>query len=374
MNTIKITDNKEEMAHIGKALIAEKSTIYKDNVLASLRKSVAHYIPQASEEEKENRLYRAIYDYWVYGNTVDEDFYLGFDNLTDAQKREYATMRLRMAFYKHLNDYSLDHLFDNKEETYAMFKEYYLRDLVAVRDEGDFEVFADFVKKHPVFVAKPSNMSTGVGVQRIELPANVDLKTFYQDLLRQYIGSNGGSYWRKTTTTIILEELIEQDAALAALHADSVNGIRATTVRVGDKVTVYEPWIKMGAGGSFVASCVLGGIDVGINAETGVCDTLGYGEQGETCERHPTTGVKFMGYRIPRWGEMLSLAKKLASSLPLSINYVGWDFVLTPKGWCVMEGNYRGDFMWQLFRQRGMLKEFEELIGWKPEWKFWWEQ
>ena len=374
MKDIKITDNHDEMTQIGKALVAEKTAIYNGRTLAAMQKSVAHFMPKASEDEMKNRLCRAIYDYWVYGNTLEEDFYLGFDKLSDIGKREYATMRRRMDFYAYLNDLSLAHLFDNKDETYELFKADYLRDLIAVRDESDFETFAAFVKKHPVFVAKPNSMSTGLGVRKIEMPSGVDMKDFFLGLLREYKGYDGNSPWRKPTTTIILEELIEQHEALAALHPASVNGVRATTVRVGDKVHVYQPWIKVGAGGTFVASCVLGGFDMGIDAETGVLDTIGYGEMGEEYFKHPDTGVELKGYQIPQWDDLLKLAKKLASSLPKSINYIGWDFVLTPKGWCVMEGNFRGDFMWQLFRHRGMLKDFENLIGWKSEWKFWWEK
>ena len=52
--------------------------------------------------------------------------------------------------------------------------------------------------------------------------------------------------------------------------------------------------------------------------------------------------------------------------------YVGWDLVLTPQGWCVMEGNYSGEFIFQMINGRGYKKEFEELIGWKYEKEFWW--
>ena len=373
MDSIKITDNHEEMASIGKALIAEKPSIYKENVLAALRKGVAHHMPNANEEEKESRFYRAVYDYWTYGNTLDEDFYLGFGNLTHEQKLEYATMRLRMGFYGRLNDLSLAHLFDNKDETYELFKDYYLRDLIAVNDEKDFDKFKDFVRKHPVFVAKPSNMSTGLGVCKVEMPEDADIKAFYADLLNKFKGYDGNSPWRKNTTTIILEELIDQHEALAVIHPSSVNAIRITTVRENKKIHIYQPWIKVGAAGSFVASAIQGGLVIGINPETGVFDSLGYGEVGEVCECHPTTGFKFMGYQLPYWGDLVALAKKLAGQLPESINYIGWDFVLTPKGWCVMEGNFRGDFMWQLFRQKGMRKDFENLIGWRTAKQFWWQ-
>ena len=56
-----------------------------------------------------------------------------------------------------------------------------------------------------------------------------------------------------------------------------------------------------------------------------------------------------------------------------TLGYVGWDFVLSKQGWCIMEGNYSGDFMWQMYRNRGMKKDFEDLIGWKLDKEFWWQ-
>ena len=87
---------------------------------------------------------------------------------------------------------------------------------------------------------------------------------------------------------------------------------------------------------------------------------------------HPDSGSGFAGFKIPRWQELLKLAKECAAKFP-QFGYIGWDFVLSKEGWCIMEANYSGDFMWQLYRDRGMKKEFEELIGWKLDKEFWWK-
>jgi len=48
--------------------------------------------------------------------------------------------------------------------------------------------------------------------------------------------------------------------------------------------------------------------------------------------------------------------------------------VLSKKDWCIMEGNFTSEYMWQLTYGKGMKAELEELIGWKPEPnKFCWE-
>ncbi len=47
--------------------------------------------------------------------------------------------------------------------------------------------------------------------------------------------------------------------------------------------------------------------------------------------------------------------------------------MLTPQGWCVLEGNYSGEFIYQMINGRGYKKDFEALIGWKYDKDFWWE-
>ena len=41
----------------------------------------------------------------------------------------------------------------------------------------------------------------------------------------------------------------------------------------------------------------------------------------------------------------------------------------------MMEANYYGDMMWQMFLERGTKKEFGDLIGWQmdSEKPFWWQ-
>ena len=48
-------------------------------------------------------VFRSIYDFWVYGCNVNEEFYLHFDQKTDAEKREYMVDRMRYVYINHLN-------------------------------------------------------------------------------------------------------------------------------------------------------------------------------------------------------------------------------------------------------------------------------
>lgn len=147
---------------------------------------------------------------------------------------------------------------------------------------------------------------------------------------------------------MVIEELIVQDTALAKLHPASVNAIRATAVRGKDgKYHIYHPWIKVGMHGAFVASAVFNGFDAEVDAETGIVITDGYQENGKIFEVHPESGIRIKGFQVPKWDELIKLVNELMQRMP-EYGYIGWDLVLTPKGWCVMEGNYSGEFMFQL--------------------------
>jgi hypothetical protein len=139
------------------------------------------------------------------------------------------------------------------------------------------------------------------------------------------------------------------------------------------KLHIYHPWIKVGVGGAFVASAAFNGFDAEIDAETGVVISDGYQENGNVYKVHPDSGITIKGFQIPKWDELIKTVDEIMALLP-GYGYIGWDLVLTPHGWCVMEGNYSGEFIYQLINRRGYKREFEELIGWKYEKESWWEE
>ena len=68
-----------------------------------------------------------------------------------------------------------------------------------------------------------------------------------------------------------------------------------------------------------------------------------------------------MGFAIPAWDDLLSLAEKLAKVVPEQ-KYVGWDFALTDNGWILVEGNTRGQFLHQYCEKKGCRKAIESVI------------
>ena len=55
------------------------------------------------------------------------------------------------------------------------------------------------------------------------------------------------------------------------------------------------------------------------------------------------------------------MAKELALIVKGN-RYAGWDLALTEKGWVMIEGNARGQFVWQIPSGKGFLKEANQIL------------
>lgn len=371
MEPIRITDNQEEMIAIGRELFQLKRDIYNEKMMATIIATINEHMPDATAEERERVFFRSIYNYWVYGSSIGEEFYLRFGELSHEEKRTYITYRERFQYIWQLNNRADAHMLNDKYEAYQLMKPYFLRDLIQIQGEEDYPEFLEFVTKHPVFVVKPADLGLGLGVHKADASKYEDKRILFEEILAEGRGYHDSFTWGKKTA-VVLEELLIQAPEMAQFHPQSINSVRVTTVRVENEVHIFHPWFKIGSNGNFVTSAAFGTMDAGINPETGIVDTWGRTETCKSYEYHPQTGVKIPGFQIPRWNEAVELAKNLSRLLP-TIGYTGWDLVLTEKGWCVMEGNFHGEFMWQLCYDRGMKRELEDVMRWKPEHQFWWQ-
>ena len=373
LDMVKITEDQLEMIAIGKEIVDKNPEKYSGEMMNLIMGSIKNRFPKANQEEINNQIYLTIYHYWTYGASFDEYYYYDFPNKTHEQKKEYMLFQVRMMYGKHLNELDKAHLLMNKYETYQFFKEEYLRDMIWCKSEDDYTSFSNFCSMHPVFVVKPTDMGGGRGVHKDSVVGMTESekKNYFSSLLKEG-KENKAKYLRGNEPSVILEEVIDQDERLGIFNSESVNAVRVNTFMKNDEIIVFEPWLKIGRGGNFLTSAVFGTMDAGIDPKTGIVDTFGYTETGEIWEKHPDNGIEIKGFEVPRWNELIELAKKCALRMPF-FKYIAWDIALSKKGWCIMEANYCGDFMWQLYRNKGMKKEFEELIGWKMEKDFWWQ-
>ncbi len=356
------TDNREERIQIGMEIERKNPQLYTEQLVKRIWEPINKYCSERTEEQKRNLYYMSLYDYWVFGISIEEEIYLNLETKTDEERSEYITDRNRWDYYRYLNNPDDWHLLRNKYEAYQLLKEYYKRDMIELKGEEDRMEFDSFVEKHPEFVVKPVGGSGAYGVKKISLADYADTDELFRSLMQIMEDSKKLSRL-ESVKSLVLEELIEQVEELAAFHPSSINAIRLITIRNGDQVSFFYPWIKFGASGSFIASAAIDGFDAGIDPATGIIVTDGCKESGESVEVHPDSGIRFKGYQIPKWDELLEFGKEIALKLP-TFRYVGWDVVLTPKGWCIMEGNHAGQIMSQMIYKRGLRREFEEMIQW----------
>ena len=285
---------------------------------------------------------------WVrYHWNESEFFYFDYENSNKEKRKSFVPEYEKNIFCDKANDNTSDLVFHDKWLTYLKFKEYFKRDAIFIYDKDSLlsnEATA-FFQKHPKFILKPIHAATGRGVQIISIN---DLNKVDKVLLPII----------EKVKACIAEELIVQDSAFALLHPYSVNTIRVPSFRFSENDTlIFHPFLRVGQGGNIIDNAGAGGIMGLIDVNTGIVYAASDECQGYY-EKHPDTGKDIVGFKVPQWEDAKSLIKNVAEVLP-EVRYVGWDIALTNKGWVLIEGNEKGQFLWQIPRKEGFREEFE---------------
>lgn len=53
---------------------------------------------------------------------------------------------------------------------------------------------------------------------------------------------------------------------------------------------------------------------------------------------HPDTNVRFIGFEIPMWDDLIALVKNVAIVID-GATMISWDFALGKEGWVLLEAN-----------------------------------
>ena len=120
---------------------------------------------------------------------------------------------------------------------------------------------------------------------------------------------------------------------------------------------VGVPFFRTGRAGSCVDNAGIGGIFANVDATTGILYTDGIDEAGHFYEFHPDSKMKYKGWEIPRWSELLDTVERVHKQCMPHHLYIGWDFALTDTGWVLIEGNW-GQFVSQYADHVGFRNRF----------------
>ncbi len=284
--------------------------------------------------------------------TPDEYFLYGFADKTEAEKDSFVgDMERTVLCSRMYNSNPVGFVYMDKMATYRHFSPFFKREVIEVTGEGDFEAYCAFADKHAKYMVKPSGSSRGNGIRKEEVgPGAEERRHAFQRMLG--------------TAPCVVEELIDQGGEMAALHPQSVNTIRYATFYDGESISIICCFVKIGRGSSVVDNGGAGGLLAAVDEETGKIITPGRTELGEVIDVHPDTGVGIVGYQIPAWEELKSMAAGLAKVLPEQ-KYVGWDLAWSgTKGWVLVEGNSGGQFVGpQISKREGVGPIIEETFG-----------
>lgn len=290
-----------------------------------------------------------VFAYFAYGFFPGEYFAFGLENKRPKERREFISGRLRMRFRCQMNNLLQAHYFNDKTETYELYKEDYHREAVAVEKPADYRKFHDFVSRHPVFVKKQVYLAQGDSVALVDINKITGTEQeFFESLIK--VGKH------------ILEEKIVQSEEMAVFNESSVNTVRAITFNTKSGLKVPYCMVRTGRKGTFVDNSGAGGIQAEIDFATGKVISDGYDELGGKFKAHPSTGTVFKGYQMPDWNGLQELIFRSAKKMP-QIQFIGWDLAYTEEGWIIVEGNENCyTVALQQIRDKGMRSIFEELM------------
>ncbi|MFU8832679.1 MAG: alpha-L-glutamate ligase-like protein [Wenzhouxiangella sp.] len=150
------------------------------------------------------------------------------------------------------------------------------------------------------------------------------------------------------TDTAMIESLVHTDAALREIAPEGVPDIRIIIYR-GVPVMAMTRLPTRRSGGK--ANLHQGAIGAGINLLTG--QTLSAVMNSSIVTVHPDTATSVVGFQLPDWDNLLSIAARCYEAIPLG--YMGVDLVLDKDhGPLVLEMNARPGLAIQIANGEGL--------------------
>lgn len=286
----------------------------------------------------------------LYSTKADEYFLFGFRNLEPSQRDEFLPDWVKDTVLHKvvgLDVYTWE--LRNKYNFYKLLGQYFKRNVLLLPSGGgkynDFEKFA--LENTHLFMKRNSS-SRGRGIRSCDIRSKDDARKTWESLVKD------GDEW-------IIEEKIIQSPETAQWNQSSVNTVRLPAVLNNGIWTPIGPFLRTGRAGAIADNAGAGGIFACIDPKTGIINTDGIDEEGVYYEKHPNSGLRYKGWQVPRWQELLEYAEQIHKEIPHH-KYVGWDFALSEKGWMLVEGNW-GQFVSQYNDHIGLKKQFFELLG-----------
>ena len=293
-----------------------------------------------------------IYSMFAYEIGYLDYLTFGFVYIGKEKRKTFMTMNDNIALVKKLNNSEYYDFFDDKLKFNNTFSKYLKRDFVDLND--GFEKFENFCQGKINFFAKQPRSFGGLGVEKIKLNENTDLKKLYNELMEKKM--------------FLAEETIIQHPKMNELCDKSINTIRIVTILndKGESKFVYA-LVRVGNGKNEVDNVTSGGMYTLLENDGTIMHPLFCDKTVTYYDVHPNNGKVFKGFKIPCFNEAVKMCKEAALVVP-EMRYVGWDVAITENGPVFVEGNnLPGYDMCQNHRFHddgcGMKEVFEKVIS-----------
>lgn len=266
-----------------------------------------------------------------------------FAHKSPAERRTYVTDAYRNRLCRRINNAKQQAVVMDKYRTAVLFSDYYRRKFILCEKEGQCDDFVRFGMKEGYLVVKPIDDCAGRGVQLLHANDEQGWRNHYEQMMKQ-----GRRY--------IVEQRIVQEPSMARWNESSVNTVRINTLNHKGAISILTANIRCGCRGAFCDNCAQGGYCANIDPATGIIITSATSKGLEKYNRHPDSGITFVGEQIPCWQQLLNAALACAMRLP-KLTYVSWDYALTADGWTLVEANKGELIADQRNLGRGLKKE-----------------
>lgn len=321
--------------------------VMKNSKHTIIKRFLGPNLPEERIRELSILMKRAMVQYrWEF----DEFFLFDFENSDETKRKSFVPEYDKNIFCDLINNPTDADIFIDKWDTYLLYKDFFKRSVIQINHKEDISAVStiDFLKRNQNFMIKPAYGTRGSGIELF-------MSNTIQDSIDKLssLKNNG-------TKNIVCEEVIQQDKRMAIFHPQSCNTIRVCTINYKNGPQVIKAFMRMGRGKSVVDNAGAGGIICNINITTGeiyaACDEL-----GKIYKIHPDSNIPIIGFKVPEWDKAVEFSIELAKVQP-SVKYVGWDIALTANGWVMIEGNDKGQFVFQFPAQEGFRSEMEVIL------------
>lgn len=266
---------------------------------------------------------------------------------TPRERKEYFGAMREEKLYDIVSPPAHKKRFSIKPDFIRDFAKYTKRSVTVPAKDG-YDHFCAFLDSHEVFMSKPYDGLGGRDVLKEYTKDIADRKAYFDNCVEN---------------RIFLEELVTQHPEMNVLCPASVNTMRVMTYNDNGTPVLLWMGLRVGNGVNPVDNFHAQGMGVKIDMQTGCLVGNGIDKDNREFEIHPTTKVKFDGFRLPCFEE----AKQLALDACLEsdkILMVGWDVAFSDKGPLIIEGNrWPGFDLVQVLADRGRMDIVRDVLA-----------